>query len=190
MDYNFLWVPKTTYHRSAQSQFVVDVFPKILKNFDLIIEIGTFTGAFTLWLSENKSDTCKIISYDITPDYCEVSDLKDTELRIGDCFDIEIMKEIRDMIQSSGRTLFLCDGGDKELEFRLYSKYLKKNDVIMLHDYSHSEHEYNMIKQRINWPTNSESHYKNIERYLGELGLSTFMYEDFKQVLWGSFIKN
>jgi hypothetical protein len=39
MDYNFLWVPKTTYHRSAQSQFVVDVFPKILKNFELIIEI-------------------------------------------------------------------------------------------------------------------------------------------------------
>ena len=119
MDYNFLWVPKTTYHRSAQSQFVVDVFPKVLKNFELIIEIGTFTGAFTLWLSENKSDNCKIISYDINPDYCEVNNLKDTELRIGDCFDIDVMKDIRDLINNSGRTLFLCDGGDKELEFRL-----------------------------------------------------------------------
>ena len=105
MDYNFLWVPKTTYHRSAQSQFVVDVFPKVLKNFELIIEIGTFTGAFTLWLSENKSDNCKIISYDINPDYCEVNNLKtlaDLESQIykqcssSDTFEIsdfEIYKE-------------------------------------------------------------------------------------------------
>ena len=98
--------------------------------------------------------------------------------------------ELMNLIKNSGRTLFLCDGGDKELEFRLYSKYLKTNDVIMLHDYSHSEEEYNIIKEKINWPTNSESHYKNIERYLPELNLTTFMYDDFKQVLWGSFIKN
>ena len=102
MDYNFLWVPKTTYHRSAQSQFVVDVFPKVLKNFELIIEIGTFTGAFTLWLSENKSDNCKIISYDINPDYCEVSDLKE-EIRLLNEENLSLMEDIRKMADRSGR---------------------------------------------------------------------------------------
>jgi len=189
MNYNFLWVPKTSYHRSAQSEYVVNFFPKILKEFELIIEIGTFTGAFTFWLSQNISEKCRIVSYDINPDYCEIKNIEKTDLRIADCFETQTIYEICDLIKNSGRTLFLCDGGDKELEFRLFSRYLKKNDVIMLHDYSHSDEDYSMIKNKINWPTNSESHYKNISRYLDELKLSPFMYDDFKSVLWGSFIK-
>ena len=183
---HFLWVDN---QRSAQSKFVVDHFPKILSEFTTIIELGTFTGVFTKWLSENISDKCKIITYDINPNYREVGELKNTTFRIADILEPQTIFEIISLIEFGGKVLFLCDGGDKETEFKLYSKFLKHGDVIMLHDYEHTEEEYQEIKQSIGWTTVSESHYKNLDRYLEDLQLVPYMYEDFKKVLWGSFVK-
>ena len=59
----------------------------------------------------------------------------------------------------------------------------------MLHDYEENEYEYEAIIKEIGWTTVSESHYKNLDRYLADLQLKPFMYEEFKRVLWGSFIK-
>ena len=183
---HFLWVDN---QRSAQSKFVVDYFPKILSEFSTIIELGTFTGVFTKWLSENISDNCNIITYDINPNYREVGELKNTTFRIADILDPSTIFEIKSLIEFGGKVLFLCDGGDKETEFKLYSKIIKHGDVIMLHDYEETEEEYQVIKNRIGWTTVSESHFKNLDRYLEDLQLVPFMYEDFKQVLWGSFVK-
>lgn len=183
---HFLWVDN---QRSAQSKFVVDHFPKILSEFTTIIELGTFTGVFTKWLSENISDKCKIITYDINPNYREVGELKNTTFRIADILEPQTIFEIKSLIEFGGKVLFLCDGGDKETEFKLYSKFLKHGDVIMLHDYEHTEEEYQKIKQTIGWTTVSESHYKNLDRYLEDLQLVPYMYQDFKKVLWGSFVK-
>ena len=72
---HFLWLEG---QRSAQSKYIVDHFPKILHQFNTIIELGTFTGVFTKWLSENISDNCKIITYDINPNYREVDDIKNS----------------------------------------------------------------------------------------------------------------
>lgn len=184
----FLHISKN--YRSAQSKYVPDYFSKIINDFDLIIEIGTFTGAFTYWLSQNSKDSCEIFSYDIREDYREIKSCPKVNFRISDCFDIETIKEILQIINSKNRTLFLCDGGDKETEFKLYSRYLKKDDVIMIHDFEHSFDDYNNIKNEIGWPTNSESKYENISRYLDDLKLSPYFYDDFKKVMWGSFIKN
>jgi cephalosporin hydroxylase len=184
---NFLWISKE--YRSAQSKYVTEVFPKILLEFDLIIELGTFTGAFTDWLSQNIKEECRIISIDINEEYRQIKSCRNTDFRICDCFDTDIITEIKNIIQTSGRVLFLCDGGDKETEFKLYSRFLKNNDVIMLHDYAHSDEDYENIKSIINWPTNYESSFRNISRYLEDLNLSPYYYDDFKSVLWGSFIK-
>jgi hypothetical protein len=183
---HFLWVDN---QRSAQSKFVVDHFPKILSEFSTIIELGTFTGVFTKWLSENISDDCNIISYDINPNYREVGELKNVTFRVADILEPSTIFEIKSLVKFGGKVLFLCDGGDKETEFKLYSKFLKNGDVIMLHDYEHTEDEYNEIKNLIGWTTISESHFKNLDRYLYDLHLIPHMYDEFKQVLWGSFIK-
>ena len=117
---NFLWVTiGDQQFRTAQTKHIPKAFSIILKDFEQIIEIGTFTGAFTHWLSENKSDSCKIISYDINPDYLQVNNIKDTTLRVADCFDVDVIGEIKSLINQPKKTLLLCDGGDKETEFKL-----------------------------------------------------------------------
>lgn len=183
---HFLWLDN---QRSAQSRFVPDRFSKILDRFETVIEIGTFTGVFTRWLSENVSEGCKIITYDVKPNYREVGEIPGVNFRIGDVFDPSIISEIKTLIEFGGRTLVLCDGGDKETEFKLFSRFLKHNDVIMLHDYEETPNEYSEISREIGWTTVSESHLINIRRYLDDLQLQMFYYEDFKKVLWGSFIK-
>ncbi len=182
----FFWIGNK---RSAQSRFVEEPFSEILSNFDLIIEIGTFTGVFTQWISEKVSDSCKIISYDNNPAYRTVGDLNNVIFRVCDFFNLETLSEIKSSITLSGRTLILCDGGDKETEFKILSRFMKEGDVIMLHDYEHDPLEYEYIKETIGWPTVQESHFSNLERYLPELNLFPYRYEDFKNVLWGSFTK-
>jgi hypothetical protein len=119
----------------------------------------------------------------------EVGELKNTTFKISDILEPSTIFEIKSLIDFGGKVLLLCDGGDKETEFKLYSKFLKHGDVIMLHDYEHTESEYEFIKNKIGWTTVSESHFKNLDRYLSDLHLRPFRYEEFKQVLWGSFIK-
>jgi len=186
---NFLWVNKPNYFRTAQSKNIVNIFPKILGDFDTIIEIGTFTGAFTYWMSQNKKESTTIFTWDNNESYREIHDSHNTEYIIDDCFSIDSIIKIKNIIDSHGRVLFLCDGGNKEMEFNLFSKYLKKNDVIMLHDYAESEEEYLRIKNEIDWPTNYESSYENIKQSLIDNNLEPYHYDEFKQVVWGSFIK-
>lgn len=184
---HFLWIENM---RSAQSKFVVDIFPRFIKDFDTVIELGTFTGVFTKYLSMNVNDTAQIYTYDMNPGYREVGELSNTNFLVSDFLNPETIFEIKTLIRFGGRVLLLCDGGDKETEFKLYSRFLKKNDVVMLHDYEETPEEYEMFKSRIEWTTVSESRYKNIEMYIDSLGLEKFMYEELKTVLWGGFIKN
>ena len=45
------------------------------------------------------------------------------------------------------------------------------------------------ISSELNWPHPSESNYDAIKTAVFENNLFPFMYDDFKNVLWGSFIK-
>jgi len=182
----FLWIDN---QRSAQSKFIEEPFLRIIKNFDLIIEIGTFTGVFTKWISQNASSECRIFTYDNNPAYREVGDLPNVFFRIADFFSLDTLSEIKVLIQTSGRCLVLCDGGDKETEFKILSRFLKNQDVIMLHDYEHDPVDYESIKESIGWITDQESRLSNLKRYLDELDLIPYKYEEFKDVLWGSFTK-
>ena len=49
--------------------------------------------------------------------------------------DKDKVEDVRNSIQSPGRTLVLCDGGNKITEFNRLSYLLKTGDIIMAHDY-------------------------------------------------------
>lgn len=173
---------------AAQTPKVVNAFKSILPNFNTIIEIGFHRGAFTLWLHRNKEEGTQLVAYDITFAPKQVND-DSIDFRQGDCFDERVVNEIQQLILNGGNTLVLCDGGFKNREFNLYSKFLKSNDVIMCHDYAHSIEDYSNITTLINWTTPAESRFDNIKGSIELYNLEAFEYDVFKNVLWGSFIK-
>jgi hypothetical protein len=183
--------------QAAQTPQTLNSFSKIIKDFDLIIEIGTNRGGFTIWLNENKKNNCALFSYEISPSCVEIpkTDKAYSCVRFENCFSIKCLNEIKLLIQNSGRTLFLCDGGNKVSEFKTFCQYLKTNDVIMLHDYADSPNEvenWQNIKTKYNLVggfNQHESSYNEIKIAVEQNNLNKFMYDEFVDVLWGSFIK-
>jgi hypothetical protein len=160
----------------------------IIKSFDTIIEIGYYMGGLTYWFFKNKKETANVISYDIH-DHNRVQYESDILFITKDCFASK--DEIKNLIQSPGKTLLFCDGGFKEQEFNTFSKYLKKDDVIMLHDYYDDKQleEYNSFSESAGWIYPYESKYSSIEQSIIKYDLKKFKYEEFRKVLIGSFIK-
>ena len=111
------------------------------------------------------------------------------DFRRGNWFESSIVEEIKSLINLPGKTLVLCDGGNKEAEFDLFSQFLKTGDVIMLHDYSHSSEDYEQVMKNTGWKTPAESHFSNIQNAVTKYNLESYHYDMFKNALWGSFIK-
>jgi 23S rRNA U2552 (ribose-2'-O)-methylase RlmE/FtsJ len=166
-------------------------FEKIINNFDRIIEIGTYAGGLTLYLYRIKKSNCDLISYDIDASLCQVPKEYGIDIRQGNYFTEEIQKELRELISvTPKRVLLLCDGGYKEWEFNTFSEYLKSNDVIMVHDYAESYEEWHSFTDPIEWPSLPDSSYLMIKDSIEKHSLSKHeLYQDFKSVLWGIFIK-
>ena len=174
----------------GQTPGIQEQFTKILKDFNRIIEIGTHAGGLTLFLYRNKRDDCDLVSYDINHNFNQVSKQIKIDFRIGDCFSHSIFNEIRELIlDKSKRVLLLCDGGDKNNEFKTFSQFLKNNDVIMCHDYAETIEDFNKIKEAIGWVSPPESSLDIISESINKYGLLKYHYDEFKLVLWGSFMK-
>lgn len=172
-------------HPDVQKYFI-----KIIKEFDRIIEFGTYTGAFTLFLHKIKRLDTELISYDINLGLCRIPNYN-LDLRWGDYFKEPTITEIKELIEDrSKRVLLLCDGGYKEYEFNKFSEYLKSNDVIMVHDYQENEEEYKSFTHKINWFDVADSGWYGIKESVKKYNLSKHqLYDEFKTVLWGTFIK-
>lgn len=99
-----------------------------------IIELGFRHGGFTAILDDHfLSENASIYAYDIdTNTVCGLSDK--VHLRHKDIF--KSVSEIKDLILCDGVTMVFCDGGDKNLEFQIFSNFLKKGDMILSHDYA------------------------------------------------------
>jgi 23S rRNA U2552 (ribose-2'-O)-methylase RlmE/FtsJ len=173
---------------AAQTPRIEAAFNTVLNEFSTIIEIGFDRGALSLWLYRNKTENTKLVSYDISFGSKMIND-NNIDFRLGDCFNQEIIDEIKSLIQLPGKTLVLCDGGNKEREFALYSTFLKSGDVIMLHDYAHSSEDYERVLSETGWRTAAESRFENIQQPIESCGLIPYHYDMFKDALWGSFSK-
>ena len=80
------------------------------------------------------------------------------------------------LIGGAGRTLLLCDNGNKNREFNLYAPYLKHGDIIMAHDYVASGKE-------DRWKA-SEVNIDLIRDTIAEYNLQDYMRYVFEDVAW------
>jgi len=162
--------------------------PDYISTFDNIIEIGTYNGGLTSWLYDNKNPNAMVVSYDIdgTINY---TNRKDIDFRVEDCFEEKSFNEIISYIQRPGKTLVVCDGGDKPKEFNIFSEYLKSGDVIIAHDYAQSPEYWKFITDYWQWPYVSDINYDSIKYAIIKNGLEPYKDKEFNFYLWTSYIK-
>lgn len=150
--------------------------------FSRILEIGTDYGGLTNLLADLKiSENIDIHTYDVNPNRF-VSHNDKIKFHNTDVFSIE--EKIAKLISSEGRTLLLCDGGNKKKEFEVFHKYLKKGDIIMAHDYAPDNDSF--VKDYIGkiW-----SWHEFKDEYADFEGLDPYLQETFKNYAWCIRIK-
>lgn len=186
---------------------VIDVFEKlfVLIRPSRVIEIGTFAGGLTLIIRDILDNTnqqnCIIHTYDVSEAmwlkeqvlkntvnnvYINTYNLFDSAYK--NISDDKAAEHIKNLIQSDGTTVLLCDGGCKKCEFNLLSEYLKPGDLIMAHDYApNSEYFEEYMRNKIwNWHEIQDS---DIIESCQLNGLTTYMREEFLSVAWACFRK-
>lgn len=176
----------------AQSFSALEALEKIIKDFDTIIEIGYNRGGLTHWFFLNKKKRAKIIAYDISDEDRLSQKFKfdeQIEFNINNCFSEFSINRIKDQIETGKRTLLFCDGGNKNQEFNTFAKYLKKNDVIMVHDYFDETIEEPYALHVKEWNSLYESSFNNIKETIKKEDLKKYFYEEFRKCLIGSFTK-
>lgn len=162
-----------------------------LNQFDNIIEIGTYNGGLSSYIYDTKKKDCFFVSYDIDPSInLAKKQRQDIDFRIGDCFDTDISKEIIEYINRDGKTLLICDGGNKTKEFNIFSDYIKENDVIILHDFLYDAETWKTNTDYWQWPYGNETSYAEIVDSIKRNNLKDFDNRKFNFYLWGAYIKN
>lgn len=160
--------------------------------FDTIVEIGSYFGGLSLWINDHKKEESVFVSYDIDPSL-NVASKNDynIDFRIEDCFSEKGKNEIIEFIKRSGKTLLICDGGNKNKEFIEFSQHLKENDVIMLHDFLFDAEYFKLVGEHWQWPYGPESDFETIKNAVVENKLYYYPnFQDFVSVYWGIFVKN
>jgi nitric oxide reductase large subunit len=83
----------------------------------------------------------------------------------------------------------ICDGGNKTREFNEFSKYLKKDDIVILHDYKQDEQSWKTATDYWQWPYGFETEYNEIKDAITKNGLEEFNNKNANFFIWGSYIK-
>lgn len=183
---------RLNYYNGVQLSQCLGVYlglnPDYLSTFTNIVEIGTYNGGLTSWLKDHMNPNGKLISYDIDG-VINTTNRTDIDFRVDDCFAEGAFADIINLIQSEGRTLVVCDGGDKPKEFNTFSKYLKQGDVIIAHDYAENEEEWFIKTNFWQWPYEADTFPHSIEKGIIENNLEPYKYEEMKFLLWASYIK-
>lgn len=183
-------------HTVSQVPGVERYFEKLLINekFNTIIEIGTQYGGLTYIISDiikNNNLNSNLYTLDFVHyDWVE----KESKIRNFNYINLdersdEFLNTVIGLIENGGKTLVLCDGGNKIEEFNRYSKFLKQNDFIMAHDYSKNEDFFQKeINGKIwNW---LEIQLSNISESVNSQNLVEYHKVDFWEVVWCCFEKN
>lgn len=157
---------------------------------ELIIEIGTGQGGFSIFLNDVLNEfnlNCKQLTYDIDNDNNgvilnhNITAKKPIYFFMKDVFtDIDYLTTL---INNYGTTIVLCDGGNKVKEFQTFAPLIKQYDFIMGHDYAKNLNFFNTyINQKIwNW---FELSGEDIQDVITNNNLQYFMDDDFSKIVW------
>ncbi len=176
----------------AQIPETLLVFNEFLQQetFDRVVEIGTSRGGLSIFLS------LVCFMYEMEFYTFDIEDRHQVRVgqllrRLGsrykrlNVFRDKGTAEIRSLIELEGRTLLLCDGGDKKREIQIFSPFLKVGDVIMGHDYFHSQKHF---KQQDRW-ISCELTWDDIEDSVAKHGLRQIYTSAFSSVFWACLMK-
>lgn len=186
--------------RSQQNLYFFENLKNILDEIKphRIIEIGTARGATTLYMSdlliELNLNNSKIKTFDIIQRNHLIGVERDNiEFYIGNIFNYSLKElskpeEIVNFLSNDGVNLIMCDGGNKILEFEILSKYLKKGDVIMAHDYAPNKEVFEKdYKDKIwNWMEITDN---DIDETVKEYNLESYKMDLIKPTAWVAKIK-
>lgn len=126
--------------RMSQNRIAPLAFSYLIEhgNFARVVELGTHTGGLTALLGVHcKNVKAELHTFDWDHRallYADWFNLLGVTAHLLDIFSPDGETLIRELIASQGRTLLLCDGGDKRREFSLFASSLKDGDVIGAHD--------------------------------------------------------
>jgi cephalosporin hydroxylase len=160
---------------------------------DKIIEFGTGYGGLSVLLSlyckiKNKS----FVTYDAVlhrPDILDNLAIKDFRLKHLDYPETiaEITQEIE---KESGKILLVCDAMKAE-EAKLYAPKLKKEDILIIHDYSQVRNgpAFQNTCQKYGWTAPQEQWIENMKEFCEKDGIYPYFYKEMEDVLWFCGIK-
>lgn len=183
---------RLNFYNGIQISQVLGVYlalnPTYIKQFDNIIEIGTYNGGLTSWLYDNKNPNAMVVSYDIDGSI-NSTNRTDIDFRVEDCFEEKSFNDIVSYIKKPGKTLVVCDGGNKPKEFSLFSQYLKSGDIIIAHDYMANPEYWKSVTDYWQWPYEADTTYDSIKDAIEKNELEPYRNEEFNFYLWTSYIK-
>lgn len=101
-----------------------------------IIEIGSGHGGLTTLLAVQALELCAdVFSIDILePKHRKVMEALGVKIVVGDFW--KEARSIGSLIEHDGRSIVMCDGGDKKHEVVELHSHLKPTDLILAHDYA------------------------------------------------------
>jgi hypothetical protein len=108
---------------------------------ETVIELGTANGHFTMYLATwARLNGAKLATVDRDMQWIDRRVLRELDrwrfpVIIGDCFEAATIAKVTRLIRRPGRTLLICDNGDKEREVQVYGGLLKPDDIIVVDDW-------------------------------------------------------
>ena len=108
------------------------IFERVFQEFkpDIIIELGTYLGGLTHFLSLHAS------VWTIDNMHRKITKYNNVTYTIADVFSKITIKQIENAIKMHKNIFFFCDNGNKIEEFKLYAPLIKKGDMIFVHDWN------------------------------------------------------
>jgi len=169
----------------AQKLEALDMLKSLMIEFkpEILIEIGTYCGGLSLFLSE--LNLCEIHTFDIEDRNPNLSKNDKLVRNFMDAFSNECKNHIRNLT-SNKRTMWLFDGGDKKREVLFYKDICKPGELVMSHDFAPDYNSFDYLRKNNIWlwwesdatcfPLSEFKQHQNFE-------------EIWKTCVWGAYIK-